>query len=119
EAVRGGDLIEIVNVSKASIRTPRDLVVRDDLISLDHPPLDSIWVRCGESLYGPFRAETPSEDRPWNYDASRSSSRPYQVRLETSPSDHSVYVVPESALHELREAYLGRFEVEVSTDEQN
>lgn len=85
--VRARDAVEILTVQDSRFERIEALVDRPASIHLDHHPTDSVWVRLGNDVYGPFKATTEMR-----------SEAQFEVTITLPPNDVTVNRVPESAL---------------------
>lgn len=106
EPVKEDDLVEILTISTPAVRSPRDLLSGQQLISLDHPPASTVLVRWNGFLYGPLRASsTPAR-----------SSNEYGVAFVKMSPDQSVLKIPDASLLEVPSHLLCRLKARVSLD---
>lgn len=107
EPLRDRDYIEIIDIPPEAAANERGLVSKHRLTSLDHPPMDTVYVRWRGTLLGPFRTATETHEQ----DAWR-----YCVSLVTCQPDDTVVCVPEDMLAHVPAWKNHRVAVEVSRD---
>src|SRR5437016_4845139 len=57
EAARSTQLTEIVELEPDEVADPRELVSQGHPLTVDHPPLDVVYVRWRGGLYGPLKTK--------------------------------------------------------------
>jgi hypothetical protein len=104
EAARSTQLTEILEALPDEVADARDLVSKAHGVTVDHPPLDVVYVRWRGHLYGPFRtaATSRAEDGHWT------------VHLSPSQPDSAVLQVPDAGLARLPPDRAHRIEIDVS-----
>src|SRR5262249_15290772 len=88
EAVRSAQLIEIIDLPIDSVASEREFVSGAPLLQLDHPPLETVYVRWRGHLYGPLQvsAKAAGEGRGW------------MLAFAPRQADHGVLKCPEAVL---------------------
>jgi hypothetical protein len=100
--VSSRDAVEVLTVSTA-VKRPEELVDRTGILRLDHYPTETVWVRLGANVFGPFKPSvTVVTDS--------------QIDVVVSLPPHSPVVrrVADSALAKLSRGYYKSIAVEVS-----
>jgi hypothetical protein len=105
ESTRSSQLTEILELAPDEVADARDLVSRSHPVTIDHPPLDVVYVRWRGHLYGPLRtaATARAEDGNWTVQLSPSQ-----------PESSAVLQVPDTGLAELPHDRAHHVEVDVS-----
>ncbi len=104
EAARSTQITEILELQPDELADARDLVSRNHPLTVDHPPLDVVYVRWRGQLFGPLRttASARADDGYWT------------VHLSPSQADSAVLQVPDGALGQLDPLRVHHPEVDVS-----
>jgi hypothetical protein len=104
EATRSSQFTEILELLPDELTDARDLVSQAHHVTVDHPPLDVVYVRWRGHLYGPLRtaATSRAEDGHWT------------VHLSPSQADSAVLQVPDTGLAQLPRDRVHQVEVDVS-----
>ena len=104
ETARSTQVTEILELLPDEVGDARDLVSRNHALTVDHPPLDVVYVRWRGQLYGPLRtsASARADDGHWT------------VHLSPSQPDSAVLQIPDTALAQLDPQRMHHFEVDVS-----
>jgi hypothetical protein len=104
EAMRSSQFTEVLELLPGELADARDLVSQSHALTVDHPPLDVVYVRWRGHLYGPFRtaATSRADDGQWT------------VHLSPSQPDSAVLQVPDGGLATLPRDRVQRIEVDVS-----
>jgi hypothetical protein len=98
------DAVEILTVQGGGPLTrPESLVDRAGLFQLDHYPTDSVWVRLGGVIFGPFKTLVTIR-----------SETQFDVSITLPPHNITVQRIPESALASLGTGYYRNVLIEVS-----
>lgn len=97
------DALEILTVIDPRVKRPEDLVDSPGIIQVDHHPTDSVWVRLGAAIYGPFKpkVEALSDTR-------------FDVVFTLPPNNPIVYRVAESDLGTLGDGYCRGISIGIS-----
>jgi hypothetical protein len=105
DAARPGELVEILELFPDEIKDVRELVSQAHPLTVDHPPMDQVYVRWQGNIYGPLRTTTtPSRDR----------DGAWLVQLTPAHPDSSVLQVPDQTLGKVPSGRSHHVEVEVS-----
>jgi hypothetical protein len=107
EAARPAELTEVLPVAPDQIGDVRDLVSQAHPLTLDHPPLDLVYVSWRGHLYGPLRTTVVS---------AREDEGLWTVQLGTSQQDSNVLQMPDTALAKLAPGLVHHIDVDVSLD---
>lgn len=107
EPLRDRDYIEIIDVPPEAIPDERALVSKRRIATVDHIPLDTVYVRWRGSLLGPLRAMT---------DVCESDDSRWCISLATIQPDSTVLNLPEEMLSNVPAWSNHEIEVEVSAD---
>lgn len=107
ELLRERDYVEIIDVPLEAISDARGLVAKRRLVTTDHPPMGTIFVRWRGSLFGPLR--TTSE--PAGSDSSH-----WYISLASCQDDNGVLCVPAEVLSKVPAWKNHKIQVEVSGD---
>jgi hypothetical protein len=104
EPARASELVEVVPAPGDWVREPREMIGRNRTLTLDHPPLEQVYVCWQEHLYGPLRTscEAAGPGGAW------------QVRFSIAGADHSLRKIAETALQKLPAGGQQRLRVDVS-----
>jgi hypothetical protein len=95
--------MEILTVRDPQLTRPENLIDRPAILRLDHVPTDSVWLRLGDSLYGPFK--TTVEVR---------SDTQFDIGVTLPPHNLIVHRVADSALGSLGRGYCRNITIEIS-----
>ncbi len=105
DAARSSQLVEILELFPDEFLDVRELASKAHPLTVDHPPLDQVYVRWRGHLYGPLKTTAaPARDREglWT------------VHLAPAQPDSSVLQVPDDVLGKVPSGRCHRAEVEVS-----
>jgi hypothetical protein len=107
EAARSSELTEILQVAPDQVADVRELVSQAHPLTVDHPPLDAVYVQWRGQLYGPLRTTVV---------AAREDEGLWTIHLSPTQQDSSVYQMPDTVLAKLPPGRVHQIDVDVSLD---
>jgi hypothetical protein len=105
EPARPSKVIEVVRAPGNWIADPREIVSSGRQLTLDHPPMEKVYLNWQGYLYGPLKTlATPSVPGDWN------------VEFAADHAENVVSKIPEGALQRLPPGRLHDLTVPISLD---